>query len=464
MGGREPQSLILPGNQVTHQFAIVHYLDKRSALVMETESKRTSKAMPWKLPFFTIWTGQAFSLIGSRVVQFALVWWLTQLTGSATVLATATMVALIPEILLSPIAGAYVDRWNRRMVMMVADGVIALALLWLAYLFWVDAVQVWHVYVAMAVRAVGGSFHWPAMQASTSLMVPEKHLTRVAGLNQTLNGALNIIGPPLGALLMGVLPLYGVMLIDVGTAMLAIAPLFFVYVPQPKRDDIGAEKPSIWADIREGLRYLWGWSGLMTLIGVAMIVKIALTPAFSLLPLLVSAHFNGDAAQLSLLEAVAGVGIVAGGLILSVWGGFRRRIYTVMLGMIILGLSFLVLGLTPGGLFRMALASIFVVGLMIPLIDGPIMAILQGRVAPEIQGRVFTMMGSLLWMTSPFSLAVAGPVTDWVGLQVWYVTAGVMCVATGLAGFFVPAIVHIEENNNGVRAKTKPLALAEEEG
>jgi DHA3 family macrolide efflux protein-like MFS transporter len=430
---------------------------------METGSSQQSKAISWKLPFFTIWTGQAFSLIGSRVVQFALVWWLTQLTGSATVLATATMVALIPEILLSPIAGAYVDRWNRRRVMIVADGLIALTLLWLAYLFWVDAVQIWHVYVVMAVRAVGGSFHWPAMQASTSLMVPEKHLTRVAGLNQTLNGALNIIGPPLGALLMGVMPLHGVMLIDVGTAMLAIASLFFAHIPQPKRDDIGAEKPSIWADMREGLRYIRGWKGLMTLIGVAMIVKIALTPAFSLLPLLVSEHFNGDAAQLSLLEAVAGVGIVAGGLILSVWGGFKRKIYTTMLGMIILGLSFVVLGLTPGGLFRMALTSIFVVGLMIPLIDGPIMAILQGTVAPEIQGRVFTMMGSLLWITSPISLAVAGPVTDWIGLQVWYMTAGVMCVATGLAGFFVPAIVNIEENNNGVRAEAKPLVLAEEE-
>jgi DHA3 family macrolide efflux protein-like MFS transporter len=415
---------------------------------METVSEQTLKTMSWKLPFFTIWTGQAFSLIGSRIVQFALVWWLTRLTGSATVLATASMVAIVPEIFLAPIAGAYVDRWNRRMVMIVADGVIALTLLWLAYLFWVDAVQIWHVYVVMAVRAVGGSFHWPAMQASTSLMVPEKHLTRVAGLNQTLNGALNIIGPPLGALLMGVMPLSSIMLIDVGTAALAILSLLFVHIPQPRRDDMGVEKPTIWADMREGLRYIWGWSGLMTLIGVAMVVKVALTPAFSLLPLLVSQHFSGDAAQLSLLEAVAGVGIVAGGLILSVWGGFRRKIYTTMLGMIILGLSFVVLGLTPGGLFRMALASIFVVGLMIPLIDGPIMAILQGTVAPEIQGRVFTMMGSLLWMTSPFSLAVAGPVSDWLGLQVWYVTAGVMCVATGLAGFFVPAIVNIEENNN----------------
>jgi DHA3 family macrolide efflux protein-like MFS transporter len=410
----------------------------------------------WKLPFFTIWTGQAFSLMGSRVVQFALVWWLTQLTGSATVLATATMVALIPEIVLAPLAGAYVDRWNRRTVMIVADGMIALASLWLAYLFWIDATHVWHVYVIMLARAVGGSFHWPAMQASTSLMVPEKHLTRVAGLNQTLNGALNIVGPPLGALLMEVLLLYGVMLVDVGTAMLAILPLLLAHVPQPRRDDMGAEKPTIWADMRDGLRYILAWPGLMALIGAVMIVKIALTPAFALLPLLVSAHFNGGAAQLSLLEAVSGVGIVAGGLVLSVWGGFRRKIYTTMMGAVVLGLGFVVLGFTPGSLFWMALASMFVVGLMIPLVDGPLMAILQGTVTPEIQGRVFTLMGSLLWITSPVSLAVAGPVSDWLGLQVWYVTAGVLCGVIGVAGFFTPTIVHIEENANGTSAVAEP--------
>jgi DHA3 family macrolide efflux protein-like MFS transporter len=427
---------------------------------MINDPSRRKDITYWKLPFFTIWTGQAFSLVGSRVVQFALVWWLTQLTGSATVLATATMVALIPEIFLGPIAGAYVDRWNRRIVMIVADGMIALASLWLAYLFWMDATQVWHVYVIMLVRAVGGSFHWPAMQASTSLMVPKQHLARVAGLNQTLNGSLNIVGPPLGALLMELLLLYGVMLVDVGTAMLAILPLSFTYVPQPRRDDMGTEKPTIWADLRGGLLYIRGWPGLIALIAAAMIVKIALTPAFSLLPLLVSEHFNGDAAQLSLLEAIAGGGIVAGGLILSVWGGFRRKIHTTMIGMVVLGLGFVVLGFTPGGLFWMALASMFVVGLMIPLIDGPIMAILQGTVVPEMQGRVFTLMGSLLWITSPFGLAVAGPVSDWLGLQVWYVTAGVLCGVIGLAGFFIPALVNIEENTSQTSAEAEPLSQA----
>jgi len=416
----------------------------------------------WAVPFFSIWTGQVFSLIGSKVAQFALIWWLTRLTGSATVLATASMVALIPEILLSPIAGAYVDRWNRRMVMIIADGTIALASLWLAYLFWADAMQVWHIYVIMLVRAVGGSFHWPAMQASTSLMVPNRHLTRVAGLNQTLNGALNIIGPPLGALLMELLPLYSVMLVDVGTAMLAVVPLFFVHVPQPERTDEGeTQKTSIWADIREGVRYVRGWPGLMALIGSAMIVKIALTPAFSLLPLLVSEHFRGNAAQLSLLESVSGVGMLVGGLVLSGWGGFQRKIYTTMTGVIILGLGLLALGLTPGEQFWAALASMSVVGLMIPLVDGPIMAILQGNVAPEMQGRVFTLMGSLLGITSPFGLAVAGPVSDWLGLQVWYVAAGVLCGVIGLAGFFIPAIVHIEENNGTQAiAEREPMAAA----
>jgi DHA3 family macrolide efflux protein-like MFS transporter len=415
----------------------------------------------WQAPFFAIWSGQAVSLLGSKVAQFALVWWLTELTGSATVLATASMVALVPEILLGPLAGAYVDRWNRRTILIVSDGLTAGAALWLGYLFFTDSIQVWHVYVIMLARSVSGSFQWPAMQASTSLMVPKKHLTRVAGLNQTMNGALNIVGPPLGALLMAVLPLYGIMLVDVGTALLAIGPLLIVAIPQPRREDLDPgdeQRPSIWTDVRAGLCYIRAWPGLMALIGAALIVKIALTPAFSLLPLLVSKHFGGEAAQLSLLEATAGVGIVAGGLVLAVWGGFRRRIYTTMMGMTALGLGFVSLGLTPGYLFWMALGSVLIVGLTIPLIDGPIMAILQGTVVPDMQGRVFTIMGSLLGLTSPLGLAIAGPVSDLLGLQVWYLAAGVLCTLIGLSGFVIPAIANIEENHSGTAVPGDVLA------
>jgi DHA3 family macrolide efflux protein-like MFS transporter len=204
--------------------------------------------------------------------------------------------------------------------------------------------------------------------------------------------------------------------------------------------------------MREGFRYLWGWSGAMTLIGGALIFKVALTPAFSLLPLLVRKHFGGGAAQLSLLESVAGVGILLGGLILSAWGGFKRKVYTLLLGLIGVGVGILVLGFTPGHLFFIALGSMFFIGFMIPMSDGPIMSIFQSTVAPEMQGRVFALLGSLVSISSPLGLAIAGPVSDRFGIQVWFVVAGILCIAVGISAFFIPAILHIEENHTAKEA------------
>ncbi|MDX1438162.1 MAG: MFS transporter, partial [Anaerolineales bacterium] len=419
---------------------------------MGTELQAAEEKAPggsWKLPFFTIWSGQAISLFGSNVVQFALIWWLTVQTGSATVLALASLVGILPMIVLGPIAGAYVDRWDRRKVMIASDALVGVVSLGLAYLFFSGQIQVWHIYLALAVRSVGGGFHWTAFQASTSLMVPNGYLSRVAGMNQTLNGMIGIIAPPIGALLMSVMAFYGIMLLDVGTMILAILPLLFVAVPLPNRiaEGLGGETQSIWVDIREGLRYVRGWPGLMVLIGMAMVVKIALTPAFSLIPLLVNDHFQGGAGELSIVEAAAGIGIVLGGILLSVWGGFKRKIYTVLLGFTLLGVGLVALGLTPGSLFWLAVVSALGIGLTIPIIDGPIMAILQGSVEPEKQGRVMTIMGSLVWLTSPIGLAIAGPVSDWAGLQTWYLFAGLLCVVSGLIAARIPALIHIEDKN-----------------
>ncbi len=218
----------------------------------------------WKTPFFTIWAGQAVSLIGSGIARFALIWWLTEETGSATVLATTTFFALLPQIALGPIAGALVDRWNRRHVMIVADAAVALVSLWLAWLFWSGSIAIWHVYLIMLARELGGIFHWPAMQASTSLMVPKEHLARVSGVNQAIYGALSIVGPAVGALLLAIAPMHSIMLMDVVTASLAITPLLVVAIPQPPRAarPEGA-KPSMIAELREGMRYLLGWRGLV---------------------------------------------------------------------------------------------------------------------------------------------------------------------------------------------------------
>ncbi|HEY3342691.1 MAG TPA: MFS transporter, partial [Anaerolineae bacterium] len=304
----------------------------------------------WKRRFFTIWTGQAFSLLGSMLVQFALVWWLTSTTGSATVLATATLVALLPQVFLAPFAGALVDRLNRRKVMMVADSAIAAFSLGLAYLFVSGNVQLWQVYAIMLIRSAGGAFHWPAMQASTSLMVPEKNLSRVAGMNQMLQGAMSIVAPPLGALLLGVVAMPVVLLIDVITAAIAVGPLFFISVPQPVRSTAAVSAvggATMWSDMRAGLRYVLNWPGLLIVCLMATIINFLVTPAFSLLPILVTKHFGGGVMQLGMLNSAEGVGLIAGGLLLSVWGGFRRRVYTSMSGLIAMGIGIVALGLAP---------------------------------------------------------------------------------------------------------------------
>jgi DHA3 family macrolide efflux protein-like MFS transporter len=405
------------------------------------------RAESWKAPFFTIWGGQALSLAGSRIAMFALIWWLTEETGSATVLALATLFAMLPQIVLGPLVGVYVDRWNRRVTMIVADSCVALASLVLGYLFWSGRVQVWHVYAVMLFREIGGTFHWPAMQSSTTLMVPEEHFARISGFNQAMMGSLNIFGPALGALLLSIGSVYHAMLLDVMTAILATTPLYFIAIPQPKRKTNGitaGEKTSVRADLMEGLRYLLNWRGMMLLTAGIMVFKIAMTPAFALLPLLVTDHFGGAAGELATLESAFGVGVVLGGLLLGVWGGFKRNTYTSLMAIFVIGAGLLAVGCLPSNMFAAAIVLLFFTGGGAALTDGPLTAILQKTIVPEMQGRVFMLFGSLITLTSPIGLLIAGPVSDSIGVQVWYIVAGLAVIGFAIWAALTPAIVNIE--------------------
>jgi MFS transporter, DHA3 family, macrolide efflux protein len=409
------------------------------------------------VPFFTIWTGQQLSIVGSRAAQFALVWWLTLETGSATVLATASLVAFLPTILLGPFVGALVDRWNRRVVMIMADSFIALVGLWLAFLFWSGSMEVWHVYVVMLARSFGETFHSPAMAASTTLMVPQRHYTRISGLNQTIHGLLNLIGAPLGALLLAIMPLHGVMLVDVATAAFAVIPLLFVMIPQPKEEHVAAIKTdSFLRNARDALRFVLHWPGMLVLLAGASILKIALIPAFSLVPLLVRNHFGGDAAEYSILSVCVGAGMLLGGLLLSVWGGFKKKVYTILLGMFGLGISALILGLTPADMFLLGMVSVFAIGFAVSIVDAPISAIMQATVPPEMQGRVFGLLGSLFALTTPIGLAIAGPVGDAMGIPFLFRISGIVCIGVAVISFFIPAFRTIEEHGYH-RTDSEPL-------
>lgn len=419
-----------------------------------TEAQNHTIPSNWKMQFFPIWASQIFSILGSSLVQFALIWYLTQKTGSATILATATLVGMIPGVILGPFAGALVDRWNRRLVMIIADGSVALATIVLVILFWTGLIQIWHIYIIMFFRSLVGCFHYPAWGASTALMVPKEHMARISGLNQAMYGVLNIISPPLGALLMSVLPMYGVLSIDIGTAAIAIAPLLFVAIPQPKALPKPASSENMvitmLKDTREGFRYVWSWTGLFLIITMATLINFLLNPAFSLLPLLVKGHFNGEVAQLALLEAVYGVGVVIGGLGLTAWGGFKRKILTTMLGLIGMGIGVVIMGFAPSSLFAMAVGGMALTGLMNPICNGPLTAIIQTTVEPQIQGRVMSVINSAASAMSPLSLLVAGPVSDAIGIQAWYVVGGFACVLMAVASLFIKSVMTVEDQRKPV--------------
>jgi DHA3 family macrolide efflux protein-like MFS transporter len=288
------------------------------------------------------------------------------------------------------------------------------------------------------------------MTSSTSLMVPDKHLARIAGMNQTLQGIISIFAPPLGALLISLLPTEQVLAIDIGTAALAVIPLFFIPVPQPPRQvaqaNGTAQKTSYWHDLKEGFLYVVKWPGLFGVVLLAMLLNFLLSPASSLLPLLVRQEFHGGAQQLGWVESVFGVGVILGGLGLSAWGGFKRRILTSFCGIVGIGIGVILTGLSPAGMFWLLLAANFVLGFAQVFANGPLMAIFQSAVAPDVQGRVFSLIGAGATAMMPLSLLIAGPVSDWLGVRVWYVFGGAVCILTTVAALFIPAIVNIEQN------------------
>ncbi len=416
----------------------------------ETPSTRMSLSDSMR-PFFVLWTGQALSLIGSQAVQFAIIWWLTIQTQSAAILAAATFVGLFPQVVLGPLIGALVDRWNRKRIMLLADAGIAVASGLLALLFLTGNAGIIHVFALLLVRALGAAFHAPAMLASTTLMVPKQHLTRIQGLNQAVQGGLLIISAPLGALLYASLSMAVVMTVDIATALVAILPLIWIRVPQPetgaaKVEPGAANHPmqQLVSEMVAGFLYLWQRNGHFALLTAAALINLLMVPAFSLLPLLVSER-GGSALELGWMTAGFGVGTIVGGVALGVWGGFKRRIVTTLTALVGVGIATMVLSTASASTFLVSLAAIFGVGAMIALTNGPIQAILQATVPPEYQGRVFTLYGSLAGIAAPIGLVLAAPVADRMGIAWWYLAAGAMCILMGAIGLLTPSLMKIEE-------------------
>jgi DHA3 family macrolide efflux protein-like MFS transporter len=328
--------------------------------------------------------------------------------------------------------------------MIAADSLTALTVLVLAFLFAFNIIEYWHVFVLTFLGSTCGAFHWPAMQASTTLLVPEKHLSRIGGMNQGLMGLANIIAPPMGAVLLGFFPMYYILSIDIATVFIAVPLLFLVHIPKPTSEE--DDETSVMSEMADGFRYLRNWPGAFMIVCFAMLLNLLSMPAFSLLPIMTLNHFNGDEVTLAILQLAQAVGMVIGASILGIWGGFKERIRTAMSALIIVGVGMLLIGLTPPDGVNFATIMMFIVGLVNPIVNGSIIAVLQSTIPPEMQGRVFSLVISGVSAMSPVGLAIAGPVADSFGVPIWFIISGLVTSIVAITSFFVPAIMTIERN------------------
>ena len=411
---------------------IPHFEENATASTSEQEIPSN-----WLTNFLPMFIGQVVSLLGSSLVQFALVWYVTKLTGSAAVLATASTIALLPQILIGPFIGALVDRWNRKKVMILADFIVALATAVLALLFAFNLIQIWHIYLIMFVRSLAGIFQGPAKTASVSLMVPEDQLTRLGGINQIVNGLTETFSPALGALLMELLPIQGVLAVDIVTAAIAILMLIFmVKVPQPNKipSTQRVTPQSLLADVKSGFQYIVTWPGLLIVMLIASSINLFMAPVGNLMPLMVTEYFKGGATELAWLQAAMGIGAILGGALLGVWGGFKRKVVTVIIGILGISISVLAIGfVSPIGYLTALLFSGFT-GIMLSFANGSFGPLLQTKVPSEKQGRVFTVLSSISLGLMPIGLLLSAPIADRFGVMTVYRIGGSLGMIIAIFG------------------------------
>lgn len=365
--------------------------------------------MKW---FLTMWSGQLVSLIGTSMTQFAITFWVYQTTGKATLLSLISFLSFFPVILVSPIAGAIVDRYNRKAILIMVDSLAALSTLSLLILVKTGYFQVWHLFIISVVTGICQAFQYPAYTAAVTTMVPQKHYARAGGLTSLSESASRIIAPLLAAFLLSAIGFAGILTIDLISFSAAFVTIVFAIIPQPEKNGDTKEKSSIWKESIFGFKYIFQHKGLLNMQILFMIINFFTTIAFTLIPVLLLARTGNNQVVYGTVTSVAGVGGVVGGIFLSIWGGGKKKIHGVLAGIIASQfLGMFVFGLSAGLLMWCITAFVFF--FFIPITNGNYQAIWQTIVNPELQGRVFAVRRMMTQAIVPVAMIIAGPIVDW---------------------------------------------------
>ncbi|MGC8781172.1 MAG: MFS transporter [Anaerolineae bacterium] len=418
--------------------------------------------------FIIVWLGQIVSVLASTMSQFGLTIWMYQRTESATAMGLMQVAFITPFLLLSPFAGVMVDRYNRKLMMMVSDLAAVVATGGVFVLLALGRLEFWHLYLAAALNGIGNTFQWPAYSAAISTMVPKEQYGRANGLMSLIEAGPGVLAPLLAGALLPIIGLVGILTIDVLTFFLAIAALLIVHVPQPPRTAEGQQgRGNVWHEAAYGFRYIFARPSLLGLQLIFFFGNLFFGIAYTVFSPMILARTGSDSVTFGVVQSAGAIGGVVGGVIMSAWGGFRRRVYGVLLGWLLSagGLILTGSGRTPAHW----LPAVFLTAAVSPLVNTSNQAIWQAKVAPDVQGRVFSARRLIAWFTNPISPIIGGTLADFVlepamrgqtapaalfgglvgtgpgaGMGLLMVFCGMLSVLVPVIGYFVPAIRHAE--------------------
>lgn len=382
----------------------------------------------WKVHFYTLWSGQAISLMTSAIVQMAIIWYLTDISGSAMVLSIAALIGFLPQALLGPFIGVYIDRHDKKNIMMVADCVIAVATLCMIIIthFWGLSIGV--VYVVLLIRSIGSGFHTPCISAVTPSIVPEEQLSKCAGYSQSIQSLSYIISPMIAGLLYAWVGMEIILATDVLGALIAVCTLYRVHIPKM---EYKMESVNLLKDTKEGFQALRNDKGLYYVVLLSMNFSILFMPLNALFPLMSMDYFQGTAIHASFVESSFAIGMLAGSILLGIWGGFKKRHITLVLANVLLGLAVTIAGALPTSGFVFYVILCFFIGFASPLFNGTFMTLIQERIAPQYLGRVFSLSGTIMSLAMPIGLAVCGLFADDIGINYWFLCSGIGLMFVG---------------------------------
>ena len=384
----------------------------------------------WKQSFAIIYTGQAFSIIGSSAVQFSILWWLTVQTGSALTLTIASIIGFLPQAIIGPFAGVVADRYSRKWIMILADGFVAIssAVLGIAFLFGTPSIG--FVYLILFFRALGSTFHSPALQAAIPMLVPDDMLVKAGGWAQLVSSGSNMLGPVIGAGLTVIFPMQSIMLVDILGAVFAISALMFVKIPKLKEV---SQEVHIWKDIMQGIQVLRSDRLLIQISIPVLLAYLLFMPLLTLLPLLIYDHFQGTAWHNGLAQFLFAGGLLATSLLIGVFGGLKKQFFMLAVSLVALGVFICGCGILPSSLFAVFAVFAFLAGCAGTCFYIPYMAYVQRTIPSELLGKVMALLISAMSFSTPIGLIVAGPLTEFIGTNIWFLLSGIALIIVGIA-------------------------------